>query len=127
MTRMDDTPKTIPIQSTASHAGCGACVQSPSGPICRARVDESGAPPQLSGPTDELARLMAALAPRLGFATDVGHAAAGLVKSLHVQPGEVTLQLAVGRQCGGRALAEAAFETLRGLLPDTDIYVTHAA
>jgi len=70
---------------------------------------------------------MAALAPRLGFTAEAVQTAAGLVRSLRVQPGEVTLQLAVGRQCGGRALAEAAFETLRGLLPDTDIYVTHAA
>jgi hypothetical protein len=70
---------------------------------------------------------MAALAPGLGISADANQGAVGLVRSLQVLPGEVTLQLAVGRQCGGLALAEAAFETLRGLLPDTDIYVTHTA
>ncbi len=119
--------KTIAIRSDAPHLGCTACVPSPSGPQCRTMTDLSGEPPQLSGRSDELARLMAALAPRLGFAADAGLSTAGLVRSLQVLPGEVTLQLAVGRHCGGQALAEAAFETLRGLLPDTDIYVTHAA
>ena len=29
--------------------------------------------------------------------------------------------------CGGAEFAETAFDTLRGLLPDTDIYVVAAA
>jgi hypothetical protein len=37
----------------------------------------------------------------------------------------VELQLAVDPRCGGAELADAAFQTLRRLLPDTDIYVTH--
>ena len=119
-------PRTITIRSDTPQAGCGACLPSPSGPQCRATADVAGEPPQLIGPSDELARLMAALAPRLGLAAGAGLSTAGLVRSLQVLPGEVTLQLAVGRHCGGQALAEAAFETLRGLLPDTDIYVTHA-
>ena len=66
---------------------------------------------------------MAALAQRLGFEPGT----VGLVRALHVQPGEVELRLAVHRHCGGAELADTAFQTLRGLLPDTDIYVTHAA
>ena len=68
---------------------------------------------------------MAALAPRLGFemAPDAG---AGLVRALAVSPGEVTLELAVSRHCGGQELVDTAFQTLRTLLPDTDIYVTPA-
>jgi hypothetical protein len=31
------------------------------------------------------------------------------------------------RSCGGATLADTAFQTLCSLLPDTDIYVTHAA
>ena len=123
---MRSDPKTITIRSDAPQAGCGACLPSPNGPQCRAMTDPTGEPPQLTGPSDELARLMAALAPRLGLAADASLSTAGLVRSLQVLPGEVTLQLAVGRHCGGQALAEAAFETLRALLPDTDIYVTHA-
>jgi hypothetical protein len=124
---MEPATKTIPIRSAAAHPGCGACAPSPSGPICRMAADQHSGPPQLSGPPGELARLMAALAPQLGFDPGTDPLGLGLVRSLQVQPGEVTLQLAVGRQCGGMALAETAFETLRGLLPDTDIYVTHAA
>jgi hypothetical protein len=118
---------TIPILPAAAHPGCGACATSPNGPVCQAVAGGHGEPPQLSGPPGELARLMAALAPGLGISADANQGAVGLVRSLQVLPGEVTLQLAVGRQCGGLALAEAAFETLRGLLPDTDIYVTHTA
>jgi hypothetical protein len=35
----------------------------------------------------------------------------------------VELRLAVPTDCGGALLADTAFQTLRGLLPDTDIYV----
>ena len=42
-------------------------------------------------------------------------------------PGEVDLRLAVARCHGGAALCDSAFQTLRSLLPDTDIYVIPAA
>lgn len=125
LSRMSWADKTIPIQSNTPHAGCHACVQSDAGPACQAVNPEPAMPPRLSGPTEELQRLMAALAPRLGFAETPG-AGAGLVRALAVMPGEVTLELAVGRACGGQGLIDAAFQTLRRLLPDTDIYVTHA-
>ena len=82
-------------------------------------------PYRLVRPPDEIARLMAALALRLGFAMPPG-AGTGLVRALAVLPDEVTLELAVRRACGGRGLIDTAFQTLRGLLPDTDIYVTYA-
>ena len=123
--RMTWADKTIPIQGGTTHAGCNACLQSEAGPACHAVGPVSAAPPRLVGPTAELQRLMAALAPRLGFemAPDAG---AGLVRALAVSPGEVTLELAVSRHCGGRELVDTAFQTLRTLLPDTDIYVTPA-
>ena len=68
---------------------------------------------------DELARLLAALADQSGFEAGT----AGLVRTLKVQPGEVELQLTVGRHCGGAELANTTFQALRRLLPDTDIYV----
>ena len=77
------------------------------------------AAPQLSGPADELARLLAALADQPGFQAGT----AGLLRTLKVQPGEVKLQLTVGRHCGGAELANTTFQALRRLLPDTDIYV----
>ena len=47
--------------------------------------------PLLSGPTDQLQRLMAALAPVLGFGEVPGRVdGAGLVRSLQLQPGAPT-------------------------------------
>lgn len=51
-----------------------------------------------------------------------------LVQSLHIDNGEAELTVTFPRGCGSaRLLAEEAFESLRGVLPDTDIYVRHAA
>lgn len=125
MSSIGASARTIPIQSHQAAAGCGACLHGDDGaPVCRSLPGDACAAPELSGPADELQRLMTALAPLLGR----GEGAAlpmdsRLVRALHVQPGEVALQLAVGRDCGA-ALADSAFQTLRGLLPDTDIYVT---
>jgi len=120
--------KTIPIQDAAPTSGCGHCPHGSGsgsgsdGPDCHAAPALSWNAPQLSGPCDELARLLAALAAQPGFEAGTS----GLVRALRVQPGEVELQLAVGRQCGGAELADTAFQALRGLLPDTDIYVMNA-
>ena len=124
--RMTWADRTIPIQGEATHAGCNACLQTEAGPACHAVGPVAAAPPRLVGPTAELQRLMAALAPCLGFEMAPGAAGAGLVRALAVLPGEVTLELAVSRHCGGQRLVDAAFQTLRTLLPDTDIYVTPA-
>ena len=51
---------------------------------------------------------------------------AGEQRWLRVQAGEVVLTLDYGRGCASD-LAERAFQTLRGLLPDTDIYVLPAS
>jgi len=114
---------TIPIRADAAAGApaCGGCLQGANGaPVCRATQGHACEAPQLSGPADELARLLAALAPVLGPADS------GLVRALRVQAGEVELQLSVPADCGGAALADSAFQALRGLLPDTDIYVMPA-
>lgn len=120
---MEDGFRTITIHDahpSAAVPACGGCGHDPArGPVCRALVDEPCQAPQLSGPADQLARLMAALTSRLGCAPD----GTGLVRSLRLHPGEVELRLAVPPRCGGAVLAETAFQTLRGLLSDTDIYV----
>ncbi len=120
---MEDAFRTIPIhdaQALAAVPACGGCGHDPArGPVCRTMVDQPCQAPQLSGPADELARLMAALTLQLGCAPD----GAGLVRSLRLLPGEAELRLAVPAHCGGAVLADTAFQALRGLLPDTDIYV----
>ena len=112
---------TIRIHRTNPASGCGACLHSAGDdPVCRVSVGEACAAPELSGPPDELDRLLAALAPVLGAAQGSGR-----VRALHVQPGEVALTLHA--DFGAAVLVDQAFQTLRGLLPDTDIYVNTAS
>ena len=119
---MGSALRTIPIHAAGAAPACGGCLHGDTGqPVCRAMVGETCEAPQFSGPADELARLLKALTPVLGPAET-----SGLVRALHVQDGEVELQLALRADCGGAALADGAFQTLRGLLPDTDIYVLPA-
>ena len=48
------------------------------------------------------------------------------VKSLRIEGGEAELTVTFPPSCGaGQRLADAAFQALRGLLPDTDVYVRH--
>lgn len=121
--------KTIAIHqqggpATSATTGCGACPNATEdGPACTGVMGEAVAAPLLSGPADELRRLLYALGSALGYPAD----GAGLVRTLSVLPGEVDLQLAVASCHGGAALCDRAFQTLRGLLSDTDIYVTPAA
>lgn len=115
----------VPIvaEPGASH-GCGACTQGSEGPVCQFTLpagDASG--PVFEGPDAEVQRLMAALASCLAHD---GLPAARLVRSLHVRPGEVELTLNIGRKCQGAAMADDAFQVLKGMLPETDIYVLHA-
>ncbi len=78
---------------------------------------------ELAGPSDELTRVLGALGRRLGFQPEAPERAG--VRALRITPDEVELQLAWPARCGGAEFAETAFDTLRGLLPDTDIYITH--
>lgn len=114
-----------PVEGVANVASCHTCLQRPEGPTCRSAVGEPCEAPVLSGPHDEVQRLLDALAQSL---TDgEGRSGLGLVRRLRVEPGEVELALAVDPHCAGALVADTAFQTLRALLPDTDIYVTHAA
>lgn len=127
MQRMAAAPKTIAIHNAAAQAGCGACLHDGGAPACRAVPGEACAAPRLLGLPLDVQRVMVALGLTLGFAADAPGAGAGVVRSLSVQPGEVDLSLVAGPHCSGAALADAAFQALRGLLPDTDIYVSNAA
>jgi hypothetical protein len=82
----------------------------------------------LLGAPDQLARVMQTLVHDLGAALGEHEAGSGLVRGLRLddRSGEAELVLAVPAHCGGGRLADVAFQTLRRLLPDTDIYVTHA-
>ncbi|WP_148289686.1 hypothetical protein [Ideonella sp. B508-1] len=123
----------IPIKSDLSgeaSAGCGACFHSSMGPVCHSACEHPReAAPVLSGPSDRVQHVLAALEHALGPLHQLGETDApplSLVRALHLADGEAELTLAVAPRCGGALLADAAFDTLRRLLPDTDIYVRHA-
>lgn len=116
----------IPIHSAERNGaqGCGHCLHTTVGPVCRVAYGQDCAAPQLTGPADELHRVLLALHEAL--AAD-GADAGELVRSLRLTDGEAELVLAIAPRCAGAALADTAFQALRRVLPDTDIYVTHAA
>ena len=120
---------TIPIASAApagADAGCCACSHARQATLCRRLPEPVSGPPVVSGPGAQTTRLLRALGAALGEPVDGPDNR--LVRALHCQDGEVSLQLSLSPHCGGGAeLAQTAFDTLRRLLPDTDIYVTHRA
>jgi hypothetical protein len=75
------------------------------------------------GPGELLATVMAGLNHDLGLRVAGDLSTTGLIQGLSIRDGEAVLKLAVSPRCGGARLADTAFQTLRRLLPDTDIYV----
>jgi hypothetical protein len=99
------------------------------GPVCHAACEQPPeAAPALSGPPDTVQRVLSALDRALGSLQARRRPMRPLPPwcALHLADGEAELTLAVAPRCGGALLADAAFDTLRRLLPDTDIYVRHA-
>jgi hypothetical protein len=118
----------IPIQAASLTTGdCAACLPSAAGPVCRQDLAASDAEPQLQGPPDVLQRVLQALSHDLAVQSPGGLLASGLVRGLRLSAQEAELTLAVAPRCGGALLADAAFQSLRRALPDTDIYVLHAS
>jgi hypothetical protein len=115
----------IPIKpvATAGHA-CGDCHDTPSGPVCSVSQRSPANTPTLIGPKAEVQLLLTRLSAEC---QDQGQRLTDAIVALRLEPGEVELTLSVPPRCGGAELADQAFKTLRRLLPDTDIYVTHAA
>jgi hypothetical protein len=112
----------------ARAAGCGACPSADADSTCKAAPPAQPCEhPQLSGPSERVAWLLRELDRHVvDAAAGRGIVELGWVKGLRVEPGEVELTLGLAPACGGgRMLTDAAFHHLRGLLPDTDIYVSH--
>ncbi len=117
-----------PAETPEPAAGCGHCLSSTSGPQCRAQLSvEPCAEPELQGPPDLLNRVLLEL-DRAAVDPDAGRGIVALrwVEALHIGDGEAELSLSFAASCGpGKALSDAAFQTLRRMLPDTDVYVRH--
>lgn len=121
---------TLWLQPVQPSSGCGGCVASDAGPRCRTQVTgECCLHPELAGRSEQLAQVLQQLN------RDVVDPGAGQgivdlhwVKALRIQDGEAELTLSFVPACGaGKQMAESAFQSLRRLLPDTDVYVRHAA
>lgn len=108
--------------------GCGACSHLPAGlTSCTVAAYRRCPQPLLRGPQAPMARALKALGQVLDANSGQNLLAAQLVSSLVLDDSSAELTLTVSSHCGGgRALAESSFQALRGVLPDTDIYVMHA-
>jgi hypothetical protein len=117
----------IPIHAEpAAASGCGSCAASKAAWACGDATFTHVLEPALTGPPGRLQPVMQALVHELGGALGDGEDGTGLVRSLRLDEDEAELALAVPAHCGGGRLADIAFQTLRRLLPNTDVYVTHA-
>ena len=119
---------TLWLQQAQPSSGCGGCLASDSGPKCRTHVTgEACTQPQLAGSTDQLQQVLQALNAHV-VDPDAGRGIVDLqwVRALRIEGGEAELTLSFAPACGpGKELSESAFQTLRRLLPDTDVYVRH--
>jgi hypothetical protein len=115
--------QTIPI--VAPEGCCGTCAASR--PACTQLQQPGRAdapPPRLSGDPDRIELLLGRLAPQIEAL--FGHPVSpGMwLGSLSLSPGEARLALAPHlATCHAGPAAELAFDAMRQLLPDTDIYI----
>lgn len=109
-----------------AEAGCGGCVPAAGGSVCAASLGRPCEHPELRGDPALIDRLLQALRQvpdGAGNLVDAHH-----VSALRLHDGEAELVLTFPRGCGtNKLLAEDAFQVLRRELPDTDVYVLHAA
>jgi hypothetical protein len=109
-----------------AEAGCGGCLPADGGSVCAASFGRPCERPELRGDPALIARVLQAL-------RQVPDGAGNLVDGRHfsalrLHDGEAELVLTFPRGCGpNKLLAEDAFQVLRRELPDTDVYVLHAA
>ncbi len=90
---------------------------------CSGRATLVERPPVLEGDADALQRVIAALQPPVQAELGAPHPVGAWLRSLRITPDEATLRLAGELGCRGMAVATLAFDTLRLMLHDTDIYV----
>jgi hypothetical protein len=90
---------------------------------CEGRPPLHVVEPVLVGDETQLQRVVAALKPQVDRVFDTDMPMGAWLRGLHLAAGESTLTLAPDLGCRGFAVATIAFDTMRLLLPDTDIYV----
>ena len=114
----------------ATAAPCTGCAPADGGTACHDVL--GGVPctaPRLTGAADTLQRALHSLRQvSVGSDDSLNIVDMQLVASLHIDEGEAELTVTFPLRCGNAMqVAEGAFQALRHLLPDTDVYVRHAA
>lgn len=79
--------------------------------------------PQLQGPPQAVQAILGALAPRVDAEFGATVPLGAWLRRLQLERGEAVLTLAPGLTQHGHAIGAHAFDVLRRLLPDTDLYV----
>ena len=117
----------IPIHPVTT-SDCGGCDDGSQGRACSSGFGLPCASPQLQGEAPQVQRAMAALRSVIDPDHGSNLVELQLVQSLRIADGEAELTVTFPRGCGvARLMAEDAFQVLRRALPDTDVYVRHAA
>jgi hypothetical protein len=126
---MSEGARVIQIRpAEAAEAGCGHCGHTSAAACEASPVGRPCADPELRGDPTALARVLGALAGVRDEATGLSIVEARCVGALRLVDGEAELELTVSPRCGsGRRVFEDAFQALRSVLPDTDVYVRQAA
>ncbi len=117
-------PLPIPLRAEPAGAGtpgCGGCHHG-SQADCSATMPAPGQP-QLLGPADRLRAVLARLKPAIDAEVGAAVEPGAWLRSLRIDDDVVEVALAPGLACRAVGVASVAFETLRRLLPDTDIYI----
>jgi hypothetical protein len=120
-------PVPIPLRAEPAAAdtpGCGGCHHG-SQADCSAAMPVVGEP-QLLGPADRLQALLARMQPAIDTELGATVEPGAWLRCLRLDDDEAEVTLAPGLACRAVGVASVAFDTLRRLLPDTDIYISTA-
>lgn len=114
--------QTIPI--VAPEGCCGTCSASRHACTVQQPGSADAPPPRLSGDPARIGLLLGRLAPQIEALFRHPVSPGAWLASLSLSPGEARLALAPHlAACHAGPAAELAFEAMRQLLPDTDIYI----
>lgn len=115
-------------QEAPADGACGGCADAQRDRLCPASaLGQPCAAPALQGAPEQIRLVMASLAKVIDADAGRSIVELQLVKALRIEAGEAELTVTFSPRCGNaKHLAEDAFQTLRRVLPDTDIYVRHA-
>lgn len=112
----------------ADTGGCSHCQPNAHAAACGAGDDGGCGTPDLAGEPALLARVLHGLRSVPARPGGPNLVDARRVRRLRIGDGEAELALVLGPGCASQLeVADAAFQVLRRVLPDTDVYVSRAA